>query len=93
MDSTSNSSWFQELLQKQMHLSDAMLKQPPNGEICRAAVDAKVELEQGIKALQAELGLRKRIVENSYSHPPNNRPDIERGDSSQETVMAGTREH
>ena len=76
-----------------MHVSDALLKQPLNGEICRAAVDAKVELEQGIKALQAELGLRKRIVENSYSHRPDHRPDIERGDSPQDTVMAGTREH
>ena len=56
-------------------------------------MDAKVELEQGIKALQAELGQRKRIMENSYSHPPDHRSDIERGDSPQNTVMAGTREH
>lgn len=51
MDFASRSSRSQGLLQKQMHIHEASLKQPLNEEIRRAAQDANVEIDMGIKAL------------------------------------------
>ena len=76
-----------------MHFSDALLKQPLNEGICRAAEDANVEIDMGIKAFHLELGLRKASVERFYSYPLNYVPNIERGDSSRDTEMAGTRKN
>ena len=70
------------MLQKQGHLNDLLLKQVPNKELRRAAEDAKLEVDMGIHALQVELALRRKIVENSYSYPANRHPDIERDDNS-----------
>ena len=61
MDFTSKSCWFQELLQKHMHLSDAMLKQPLSEKIRRAAEYANVEIDIGIKAFSLSLGCEKGL--------------------------------
>lgn len=45
-----------------MVFSNALLELVPNKEIHRAARDFKVEIDKGIKALEMELALRKRIV-------------------------------
>ena len=86
MDSTSKSSWFQELLQKHMHFSNALLKLVLNDENRRAVKNAKLEIDTGIEALQVEVALRRRIVESSNSY-------LERGHSFGDMVAAGTREH
>ena len=58
-----------------MLFSNALLELVHNEEILRAAKDFKVESDKGIKAFEKELALRKRIVENSSSHPPNSGPN------------------
>ena len=95
MESASKFFWFQELLQKHMHLSNALLKLVLNEENRRAVEDAKLEIDMGMKALQVDLARRTRIVESSYSYNNslNHRPDIERSHGSRDTGMAGTREH
>ena len=76
-----------------MHFSDTLLKQPLNEGTRRAAEDANVEIDMGIKAFHLELGLRKASVDRFYSYPLNYVPKIERGDSSRNTEMAGTRKN